>query len=177
MNSELIALVDTETTGTDPKKDAVIEAVESACLACCARRPRAGLPPVLRAGGISMEENAMTDKAKQPWTPGPWTLGDENNSSCEVCMSVGDSVVVISLGRHDTLTGMECVIDREEMLANAHLVIAAPAMAEALALFIRVLDAGRGPRVDPLRMALDRDRCEKAARAALDLCGWQWGKP
>lgn len=54
-------------------------------------------------------------------TPGPWKLGDENNACCDV----DAGPVRITLDRMDPFTGKD-VISREEMLANAHLVIAAP---------------------------------------------------
>lgn len=56
-----------------------LKAVESACLACCARRPRAGLPPVLRAGGI-FEENAMADDEQKQWTEGPTRIVERAGS-------------------------------------------------------------------------------------------------
>lgn len=64
-------------------------------------------------------------------SPAPWTLGDENNACCSV--SAGGTS--ISLNRMDELGHVDNVISREEMLANAHLVIASPdllALVEAL---------------------------------------------
>lgn len=59
-------------------------------------------------------------------TPGPWMLGDENNESCEV--EAGETT--ISLTRHARYReGM--AIDREEMIANAYLIIAAPELLAA----------------------------------------------
>lgn len=115
-------------------------------------------------------------KPRQSWTPGPWTLGNENNYSCEVCLSVGDSELVISLGRHDTLTGRECVISREEMLSNAHLVISAPAMAEALAELVIAFEGTQqapddGSSVRWVRLI----RSAEKARDVLDAADWKWG--
>jgi hypothetical protein len=108
---------------------------------------------------------------RRPWTPGEWTLGDENNQCCEVCLAVGEAQVVISLDRSDRLTGQECVISREEMLANARLIAAAPALAEACIAVVQRWDSrttddsfGKEPRRDPPDVA--------ACRAALDACGW-----
>jgi hypothetical protein len=59
-------------------------------------------------------------------TEGPWILGDENNAGCEV--QAGP--VRISLDRADPFTGAY-VISRDEMLANARLVSAAPKLLDA----------------------------------------------
>lgn len=56
-------------------------------------------------------------------TPGPWTLGDENNNCCDI--KCGETT--ISLDRSDNMSGVPS-ISREEMLSNAHLVMAAPAL-------------------------------------------------
>lgn len=60
-------------------------------------------------------------------TPGPWTIGDENNQHVEIC--IGDAVA--NLDRQDRY-GLHMVFSREEMLANAHLIAAAPDLLEAL---------------------------------------------
>lgn len=61
------------------------------------------------------------------WTNGPWTLGNEDNSCCDV----DTGKTTITLDRHDPNSGVP-IIEREEMLANAHLVAAAPDLYEAL---------------------------------------------
>ena len=64
-------------------------------------------------------------------TPGPWVLGDENNQHAQVCL--GDSMCSVDLRRfadYPTCEGMS----REEMLANARLIAAAPEMLEVLLL-------------------------------------------
>ena len=61
-------------------------------------------------------------------TPGPWKLGDENDACCSV--STGRSA--IWLDRMDELGRKPNVIPREEMLANAHLIMAAPDLLEVL---------------------------------------------
>jgi hypothetical protein len=54
-------------------------------------------------------------------TPGPWTLGNENNQCCDV--EAGQTVISLDrMGQHT----MQDVISREEMLANACLITAAP---------------------------------------------------
>ena len=70
----------------------------------------------------------MTDNAKH--TPGPWDIGNENNETCEVCLNSPHNLTV-SIDRHDHNTGV-IVISRDEMLANAHLIAAAPEMFGAL---------------------------------------------
>lgn len=65
-------------------------------------------------------------------TPGPWTLGNENNSNVEIC--IGETLC--SLSRDDPFTG-KMVMSREEMLANAHLIMAAP---ELLAIVEKIVD-------------------------------------
>ena len=56
-------------------------------------------------------------------TPGPWSLGDENNYHAEVC--IGETEMVAGMCRESSYTG-QMTMSREEMLANAHLIIAAP---------------------------------------------------
>jgi len=60
-------------------------------------------------------------------TPGPWTIGDENNQHVEIC--IGDAVA--NLERQDRY-GLHMVFSREEMRANARLIVAAPELLEAL---------------------------------------------
>jgi len=71
---------------------------------------------------------------KTKHTPGPWLMGDENNASCEVM--IGETVCVLS---RDTKYSEQYVIDRSEMLANAHLIMAAPDMLNALLIIQRRL--------------------------------------
>jgi hypothetical protein len=69
-------------------------------------------------------------------TKGPWTLGNENNAHAEV--EVGESTV--SLSRYPRHGDGFCM-ERDEMLANAHLISAAPELLEALEAVVRL--AGR----------------------------------
>jgi hypothetical protein len=64
------------------------------------------------------------------FTKGPWVIGYENNQCCEVVIG-GEDNVCVYLDRQDNNTS-KVVISREEMLANAHLIVAAPALYEAL---------------------------------------------
>jgi hypothetical protein len=106
-------------------------------------------------------------ETKQPWTPGEW------KSSYDV---VDDVAEIIAVGQGRDGCSLHIVdVDGDDAKANGIVMAAAPALAKALALFIQCLDASRDPTTNPLRLALDRDRCEKVARAALDACGWQWG--
>jgi hypothetical protein len=70
------------------------------------------------------------------FTSGPWTLGDENNQCCDI--NCGETV--ISLSRYP-LNGDCFVIERDEMLANAKLIIAAPELYEALENINKAIDA------------------------------------
>lgn len=63
-------------------------------------------------------------------TPGPWVIGDENNACCDVLLGT-DHNLTCSMDRRDNNTYDE-VISREEMLANAKLIAAAPDLLEAL---------------------------------------------
>lgn len=63
-------------------------------------------------------------------TPGPWSIGDENNACCDVLLGTEHNLTC-SMDRRDNNTCAE-VISRAEMLANAHLIAAAPDMLEAL---------------------------------------------
>lgn len=67
---------------------------------------------------------------KTEHTPGPWAIGDENNECCEVVLGEKFNLVA-SLDRQDGNTG-KFVIGRDEMLANARLIAAAPEMLAAL---------------------------------------------
>ena len=79
-------------------------------------------------------------------TPGPWTIGDENNQHVEIC--IGDAVA--NLDRQDRY-GLHMVFSREEMLANAHLIAAAPKLLEALE---NMMDGGlEGPTPQAIDMA------------------------
>lgn len=64
------------------------------------------------------------------FTPGKWTLGNENNSCCDVVLGEEHNLVCC-LDRQDANTS-KVVIERDEMLANAHLIMAAPVMYRAL---------------------------------------------
>lgn len=61
-------------------------------------------------------------------TPGPWFIGNESNECCDV--ETGKTV--ISLDRHDPFMSGVIIITRDEMLANAHLIAAAPDLLKAL---------------------------------------------
>jgi hypothetical protein len=63
-------------------------------------------------------------------TPGPWFIGDENNACCDVLLGTEHNLTC-NMDRRDNNTCAE-VISRAEMLANAHLIAAAPDMLEAL---------------------------------------------
>lgn len=70
--------------------------------------------------------------SKAGHTPGPWALGDENDAAAEVV--IGKTIVVfdrVCALRGEPDEGKYC-ISREEMLANAHLAMAAPDMLAAL---------------------------------------------
>lgn len=62
-------------------------------------------------------------------TPGPWTIGDENNYGAEV--EIGDNGLYCSLTR-DSRHSEKYIIERDELLANAHLIAAAPDLLSAL---------------------------------------------
>ena len=76
--------------------------------------------------------------SEQKHTPGPWAIGDENNECCQVILGNKHNLVA-SLDRWDCNTG-KIVIEREEMLANARLIAAAPTMLEALRRIVRHQD-------------------------------------
>lgn len=111
----------------------------------------------------------MTDETRQPWTPGTWVLkewqlDDEMGMAKGYSIETSDGVFLADIGGED-----------EEMCANGKLMAAAPAMAEALAAVVHRYDTRTtddmcrrpGERKDPPDVA--------ACRAALNLCGWQWG--
>lgn len=107
------------------------------------------------------------DDAKQPWPDGKWDIGNENNEYCEVCIDHDAGQTVLSLGRHDSPSGREFIISREEMLAVAHLVKQAPAMAEALSDLVTAVD-------DPANWGGIVTGSVKRARAVLEAAGWRW---
>ena len=57
-----------------------------------------------------------------PHTPGPWELSDENNSHFEI--QIGETIC--SLDRCSPHSDLKYVIERDEMIANGHLIMAAP---------------------------------------------------
>jgi hypothetical protein len=71
------------------------------------------------------------------FTAGPWVLGNENNECCDVFTGK----TTIALDRIDPHVGC-IVISREEMLANAHLVAAAPELLSALELMVAACPNG-----------------------------------
>jgi len=134
------------------------------------RCPRAGLPPVLRAGGIFRWEDAMADeKPKQPWTPGQWELFGGR--------------LIRAVNRHvatplaETITPFSSVLDPSPDLAAEHangvIMAAAPELAEALAKFVLGYEHALRRRGD--KTAPADPPVIASARAALDACGWQWG--
>lgn len=93
-------------------------------------------------------------------TPGPWTLGDENNHGAEV--EVGGTR--ISLDRADPFTGTY-VISREELLANTRLVMSAPDLLAALEMLAGVVgeqDAGGVDDGSIYALAIAQDAIAKA---------------
>lgn len=76
-------------------------------------------------------------------TPGPWSIGNENNECCDV--ETGKTV--ISLDRHDPFMSGVIIITRDEMLANAHLIAAAPDLLDVLEM---IRDADEDCRRDGL---------------------------
>ena len=91
-------------------------------------------------------------------TPAPWVLGNENNQCCDV--ECGGGRTSVSLNRFDSLMRDEFAISRAEMLANAHLIAAAPDLLEALRM---VRDADEDCRRDGMPRW-----CTDAARHAID---------
>jgi hypothetical protein len=76
-------------------------------------------------------------------TLAPWTMGNENNQCCDVVLGIEHNLTC-SIDRQDANTG-DFVITRDEMLANAHLISAAPELLEALKdLYGQVMQAKKG---------------------------------
>jgi hypothetical protein len=65
---------------------------------------------------------------KTTHTPGPWTLADENNANFEI--QIGETIC--SLDRCSQHSDLKYVIERDEMIANGKLIMAAPDLLEAL---------------------------------------------
>lgn len=86
------------------------------------------------------QKNRTGARTMSAFTKGPWLLGNESDACCDVV--IGETVA--SFDRQSPYTG-KYVISREEMLANAHLTIAAPDMYEAL----RAVIADYGIRCGP----------------------------
>lgn len=78
-----------------------------------------------------------------PHTPGPWELADENNGHFEI--SIGETIC--SLDRSSRYSD-KYVIDRSEMIANGHLIMASPDMLEAIQYYFDVLKEVRGESWD-----------------------------
>jgi len=81
------------------------------------------------------------------FTPGPWTIGDENNQHIEIC--IGDAVA--NLDRQDRY-GMHMVFSREEMRANGRLIAVAPRMLEALQIAKTEFEARDGAGTCPVEI-------------------------
>ena len=88
----------------------------------------------------------MADETKQPWTPGPW----EVFGGRIIRANDAEAGVPLAETRMPYRSRVGSIRASDEEHANAILMAAAPAMAEALALFIGTLEEGRGPRPDPL---------------------------
>jgi hypothetical protein len=73
-------------------------------------------------------------------TPGPWNIGDENNQCCEVLLGTLHNLTA-NVDRQDSNTG-QIVITRDEMLANARLMAAAPDLLEACKLLMEHIKEG-----------------------------------
>jgi hypothetical protein len=95
-------------------------------------------------------------------TPGPWTLGDENNYGCEV--EIGETVCSMT---RDTKMSERYVISRDEMLANAHLIMAAPDMLDVLKQIIQTIEKSDHWWIaDPNRGGFDVENIEEAIKKA-----------
>lgn len=66
---------------------------------------------------------------EKKFTPGPWVIGDENNQHAQVCL--GDSNCSVDLRRFADYPNCPDM-SRDEMLANASLIAAAPDLYDAL---------------------------------------------
>lgn len=108
-------------------------------------------------------------------TPGPWSLGDEDNQCCSVVIGEAHNLLC-SFDRQDANTG-KTVIERDEMLANAHLVIEAGTVAHETGMTPRQLAEQRAELLAALEMVRDADDdCRRdglptmpdAARAKID---------
>ena len=98
----------------------------------------------------------MTDQPK--WTKGPWpikTTGDFKR------IVIGDGLVD-GPGGYEVAEVYSDDCDRDEAMANAHLIAAAPDMAEALDGLLGLLDAGSlyEPQAYAARTALAKARGE-----------------
>lgn len=109
----------------------------------------------------------MSEKAK--WTPGPWSIRHARDTSGDVGITAPNVGNVIA----ETFADMRFEGERNnsEALANAHLIAAAPAMAEALEPFANISigdgeDTGSGWDATQATILI---RHIKAARAALAL--------
>lgn len=91
-------------------------------------------------------------------TPGPWILGNEDEQCCDV--ECGGGRTSVSLNRFDSLMRDEFHISRAEMLANAHLIAAAPELLEALR---ELLALGQQESIEDGEL----EAAQKAARDAI----------
>jgi hypothetical protein len=117
-------------------------------------------------------------ETKQPWTSGSWDASPQDRVlSGPLREEYADWIII---GGDDPDDDDGVVVARvwneaeERTEANARLVAAAPALAEACAAVVERYDSAttdaavsREPRRDPPDVA--------ACRAALVACGWQWG--
>jgi hypothetical protein len=66
------------------------------------------------------------------FTKGPWELADENDAHFEI--QIGETIC--SLDRCSPHSDLKYVISRDEMIANGHLIMAAPDLLEAINLIL-----------------------------------------